>query len=121
AVGVPVQAGLADQDLERAPERLGHALDLVAQRVDLHAAGRGRRLADARRRAVGAEHVAQRLRPLAGRDAGAGGLDRRGHDVLALFSADARQLGQRRVDRRLVAVRAPALQRLLLLGLDAGV
>ena len=38
AVGVPVEAGLADEDLQRAPERLADARDLVAQLHQLLAA-----------------------------------------------------------------------------------
>ena len=73
AVGVPVEAGLADQDLHRAAERLGRAGDLVAQLG--HVLGRRRGAAASPMpvgRAVGAEDVAQRLRPLAGGGAGAG-------------------------------------------------
>ncbi len=87
-VGVPVEPGLADQDLQRAPERLADARDLVAQ---LLVGGGGGGVAHAGRRAVGAEDVAQRTGPLAGRHAGAGGGERRLHDVL-LARGDPSQL-----------------------------
>ena len=78
AVGVAVEAGLADEDLQPAPERLADALDLLAQLGSSSVvAGAGGGLADAGRRAVLAEGVAQRRRPLAGRHARAGGRDRR--------------------------------------------
>jgi hypothetical protein len=121
AVGVPVQARLADQDLQPPAERLGDPVDLVA------AAPRGGRPRlrqsppHAGGRAVGTEDLAQRLRPLAGGTAGAGCGDRRRHDVLVLLARHARELGQRRVDRALVARLAPAAQVGDLLGLDLGV
>ena len=100
----------------RRPERLADALDLVAQLVErVVRAADGGGLADAGRRAVLAERVAQRLRPLAGRHARAGGRDRRGHDVLVRLRRDARELGERGVDGGLVALGAPALERLALL------
>ena len=68
AVGVAVETGLADEELQPPAERLADPLDLVAQLGDLLARDR-RGLADAGRRPVLAEHVAQRLRPLAGRGA----------------------------------------------------
>ena len=82
----------------------------------------GARLADAGRRAVVAEDVAQRLRPLAGRHAGAGGGDRRGHDVLVVVAAPRAAARRARASTaRRVALRAPLAQRRDLLGLDAGV
>ena len=76
---------------------------------------RGRRgLADAGRRAVGAEGVAQGLRPFAGGHAGAGGLDGRLHHVLVGRGGGA-ELVERGVDPGLVALGAPLVQRGLLL------
>ena len=122
AVGVAVEAGLADQDLRPAADRLGDALDLLAQRgqVGLVAVARGG-LADAGRRAELAEGLAQRGRPLAGRHAGLGGRDRRGHDVLVGLR-DAAQLGQRGLGRGARRATArQAIDRVALLGLDGGV
>ena len=83
AVGVAVETGLADEELEPAPERLADPLDLVVELGEILA--RRRRVASPT--PVGARYspntLAQRLRPLAGRDAGAGGGDRRRHDVLS--------------------------------------
>ena len=62
--------------------------------------GRRRRLADAGRRAVGAERVAQALRPLAGRHARARGRDRRRHDVLVGARATRASSSSARRDRR---------------------
>ena len=56
AVGVPVEARLADQELQPAAERLAEPLDLVAQLGHVLAGDRGR-LADAGGRAVLAEHA----------------------------------------------------------------
>ena len=124
AVGVPVEAGLADEDLRPAAEPLLQARDLLAQLAQI----RVRRfvpagLADAGGGAVGAEHLAQRARPLARRGAGARGGDRRDHQVLlrALLGGDPRELGEGRVDGPLVALGAPAAHGLDLLGLDRGV
>ena len=67
AVGVPVEARLADEDLQPPPDRLADAVDLVAQLLERRGVGRaGRRLADAGGRAVLAEGLAQRAGPLAG-------------------------------------------------------
>ncbi len=115
AVGVPVEPGLADQDLQRAPERLADARDLVAQ---LLVGGGGGGVADAGRRAVGAEDVAQRARPLAGRHAGAGGGQRRLHDVL-VARGDPPQLVERRA--HVAACGAPRREPGTRLGLDARV
>src|SRR3989442_8476364 len=83
AVRVAVEPGLADDDpgttpVPRAPRRhtRAHRLDaraLEAEVLTLHAA----------RRAALAERLAQRLRPLAGRDPGACAGDRGGHQGLA--------------------------------------
>ena len=120
AVGVAVEAGLADEDLRRAADRLADAGDLVAQLGDLLGRGGRGRLADAGRRAVGAERVAQRLRPLAGGGARAGGGDRRLHHVL-VGRGDARELLQRGGHGGLVALRAPLAERVERLLLDGGV
>src|SRR5204862_251538 len=108
AAGVTVEARLAHEDLQLAPEALRHTLDLVAQGSEVLAAA-GHRLADARRRAIGAEHVPQRLRPLAGGRSGAGGGDRRRHDVLVLVVRGAREPLERVMHRGLVARGAPPL------------
>ena len=82
----------------------------------------GRRGAvDAGRRPVGAEGLAQDRRPLAGRRARLGGGDRRRHHVLGLVGGDLGQLGERRLDRVLVALGLPGLERLDPLALDLGV
>src|SRR5438105_5736060 len=83
AVRVAVEPGLADDDpgtapVPRAPRRhaRAHRLDaraLQAEALTLHAG----------RRAVLAEHLAQRIRPLAGRDPGARAGDRGGPQVPA--------------------------------------
>ena len=77
-------------------------------------------LADAGRRAVGAERVAQRLRPLAGRRARAGGGDRRLHHVLAR-GGHAGELPERGGHGGLVAAGAPLAERVERLLLDLGV
>ncbi len=120
AVRVPVEPGLADQDLEPAAQRLADPRHLLAQ---LGHRGAGRRrggLADAGRRPVGAERVAQRLRPLAGRHAGARRGDRRRHDVLVRCGHPG-QVRERRLHGGVVAPLAPGHERLALLGLDGGV
>ena len=92
AVRVAVEAGLADQDLDPVAELLGDLVDpLAGLGQQLPVAG-GRRAADAGRAAVGAEDLAQGLRPLAGRGAGPGGGDRRRHHVLVLVGGDPGQL-----------------------------
>ena len=67
AVGVPVEARLADEDLRAAPEPLLQARDLAAQlaraRRPSPAIARRAGLADAGRGAVAAEHLAQRRAP----------------------------------------------------------
>ena len=103
----PSSPGLPTRIFSRAAQALAERGDLVAQRGDVLARRRrARRLADARRRAVGAERVAQRLRPLAGRRARAGGGDRGGHDVLVARARRARARRARRAPRRRRAPRA---------------
>ena len=65
--------------------------------------------ADAGRRAVFAEGLAQRPAPFAGGDAGFGAGDGGRHDVGAA-GGGAFQFGERVVDRRVVALRAPGFQ-----------
>src|SRR5436305_943771 len=84
AVGVAVQPRLADEDLQRPAEALGHARDLLAQRGEVLVVAARDGVAHSGGGAVGAEHVAQRLGPLAGRGARAGRRDRGGPDVLVL-------------------------------------
>ena len=115
-----VEPRLADKDLQPAPERLADALDLLPQGLEVLRGRRRRCLAHAGRRAVLAERLTQRRRPLAGRHADAGGGDRRGHDVL-VAAGDPRELRERGVDPRLVSGSAPAGDRLALLGLDLGI
>ena len=115
-----VQAGLADEELETAPERLAQPLDLLAQLGHLLATDCGG-LADPGRGAVLAERLAERLRPLAGGGAGAGGGDRGRHDVLAVLGGHPGQLGERLVSFCLIAPRAPGLDSCLLVGLDLGI
>src|SRR3954451_19846635 len=83
AVGMAVQPGLADEELETTPERLAQQLDLLAQLCHLLTTDGGG-LAYPGRGAVLAERLAERLRPLPGGGAGAGGGDRGRHDVLAV-------------------------------------
>src|SRR5262249_54085522 len=113
---VAVEPGLADQEFHAAAELLRHAVDLGAQvvesgRVVAHAA------ADAGRRAILAEAVAQYRAPFAGGDAGLRAGDRGRHDVVAR-ARGAGGLGARRLHRLVVARRAPGLEPCDLLGLD---
>ena len=64
-VGVAVEAGLADEELDPATEGFADALDLLAHLGHVLAGDRGG-LADPGRGAVLAKRVAQRLGPLAG-------------------------------------------------------
>lgn len=86
AVGVPVQAGLADQQAQPARAELvgraGHLLaDLVHRRTGL-GGDRDRGRGDSGGGAELAEHLAQGAGPLAGGDTGAGALQRGFHQVL---------------------------------------
>ena len=101
AVGMTVEAGLADKKFDAPPELLGNALDVGAQRV--HAFGRAPRGAgDAGRRAIFAEHFAEDAAPFAGGDAGLRARDRCRHDIAAFFCS-AFELFQRRSDSFCVA------------------
>jgi hypothetical protein len=117
-VGMPVEARLAHEDLQPPPDRLAHPVDLLAQLLERRrVAGPGRGLAHAGGSAELAEGSAQGVGPLAGGGARARGGQRRLHDV-ALARSHLAQRGERGVDRRLVALGAPARDRraLLLLG-----
>src|SRR5580700_7783707 len=108
AVGVAVKSGLAHQECQPASELARHAVDLAADVVepfDVVAHG----LADASRRAVFAERLAKRPAPLAGGNAGLGARDRRRHDV-APAGGRAFEFGQRRLDLRVIALRAPGFE-----------
>ena len=78
----PSRPGLADQDLEPAPERLGHPLDPVAQLGERVVGGRGGGVADARS-ARGTRRTPRAARrahsPVVAPARGSG--DRGGHDV----------------------------------------
>ena len=76
-----------------------------------------RRAADAGRRAIFAERLAQCLAPFAGGDAGFRRCDRCGHDVAA-FGRSGAQVLQRGRDGFRVALRAPCVKARDLLGLD---
>src|SRR6266576_2764481 len=101
-----VETWLADEDLRPSTELLLKARDLLAQLIDLLGPAERRRLAHTGRRAVAAEDLAQRARPLAGGGACASRGDRRDHQVLAgaLITRDGGQLAERRIDRLLIAL-----------------
>ncbi len=82
AVGMAVEARLADQKFQPPAELFRHPVDLGADVVEAFGvvAHGG---ADAGRRAVFAERGAQRKAPFAGGDAGFGAVDRGRHDVVA--------------------------------------
>src|SRR3954451_11774429 len=120
AVGVPVEARLADEDLQPAPERVAHALDLLAQRLEVLGREGRRGLADAGRRAELAERLAQGGGPLAGRRPRSGGFERRRHDVLVARGRRG-ELLERGVDGGPVTLGAPRDDRLALLRLERGV
>ena len=115
AVGMAVEAGLADQERHSPPELARNAIDVGANVVEA-ADVVAHRLADAGRRAVFAEGFAQGPAPFAGGDAGFGAGDRRRHDVGAA-GRGALEVSQRRRDRAGVARRAPGLQPLDLIDL----
>ena len=82
AVRVPVEAGLADQQLQRASEPARQRAHALAHRRGVVARPPPtRRPTIAGRRAVLAEAAPQGVGPLAGRDAGLRGADRDGHHV----------------------------------------
>src|SRR5690348_814041 len=103
AVGVAVEAGLADEESHAPAEFLRDAVDIgadVVQTGDVVAHG----AADAGRRAVFAEGLAQGPAPFAGRDAGLRAGDRGRHDVAAALRR-ALERRERRLDRARVALR----------------
>src|SRR5215207_6016016 len=118
AVGVAVEPRLADQDLDPVTDLLGHLVYARAGLVEQLAVAVGCRAADPGRPAIGTEDLAQRLRPLPGGGAGAGGGDRRRHDVPLLRGGDLRQLLEGGLHGRLVAVGAPGFERLDPFALD---
>src|SRR6185295_1581228 len=115
AIGVAVEPRLADQKGQAPPELARDAVDLGADGVE---AGDvvTRRIADAGRRAVFAERLAQRPAPFAGGDAGLGAFDRGRHDVL-IAGGGALEVLQRGGHGTLVARGAPGLEPLDLVAL----
>lgn len=106
AVGVSVEARLADQEAELAAHFVTGAADLLADlghRRALLGGDRDRRRRDARGGAELAEHLAQGRGPLAGRDPGAGAFEGGLHEVLrtgrGLLEAVERLPGGRVVER----------------------
>src|SRR3954451_15140103 len=120
AVGVPVEARLADEDLQPAPERVADPLDLLAQRLEVVRRDARRGLADAGRGAELAERLAQGGGPLAGRRPRARGFERGRHDVLVAGGGRG-ELVEGRIDGALVALGAPRDDGLALLRLERGV
>ena len=105
AVGVAVEAGLAHEDADRVAELVGARLHPGSRpRPSPSPAGRVH-AADAGRRAVLAEHLAQRARPLADGAAGACERDRGGHEVARVPAATSRTVVERARDRVGVALR----------------
>ncbi len=120
AVGMSVEARLADQQLDAAAEARGHLVDLAAHGHEILVAALRHGAADAGRCAILAEDAAQGGAPLAGRDAGLGAGDRRLHDVAA-FLGGAFEFGEGRLDGLGVTRGAPGLEAGDLLGLDGGI
>src|SRR5213593_4286582 len=83
AVRVAVEPGLADDDPGTTPVPGAPRSHARPHRLDARALEAEALALDAGRRAVLAEHLAQRIGPLAGRDPGARAGDRGGHQVLA--------------------------------------
>ncbi len=118
AVGMAVEARLADEKFDPAAELQRHALDLAAQGVEIarflsrfqRNSGRGAELA---------EFGPQRVAPFAGGDAGLGRFDRRGHDVDA-GGRGRTQSADRLADAALIARGAPGTERRDLLRLGPG-
>jgi hypothetical protein len=112
AVGMAVEAGLADQDLRAAAEPLSELRHLPAQLRELprRAAAVGvlerlaAGLADAGGGAVAAEDVAQGACPLARRRARARRRDRGEHQVLLRTARRARERAQSLIHSRLIAL-----------------
>ena len=121
AVRVAVEPGLAHEQADRAgrptPRRSPRTRSRTAS-ISAPAAARDR--ADAGRAAVLAEHLAQRAGPFADGPARLRERDRRGHEVLG-GRRDRAQARERGVDRRVVARRAPLLDRVDVLALDRGI
>ena len=106
AVGVTVEAGLADEEPDRpSAGRLRDRPNVLADRLDLRP-DRARDRADPGGPAVLAEHLAQRAGPLADGPARPRELDRRGHEVLG-GGRDRAQTRERGLDRGVVAAGAP--------------
>ena len=82
AVGMAIEAGLADQEFQPAAEFGRERINTLAHGGQIAGIVAGR-LANAGGRAVFAEDVAQGPAPLAGGHAGLGGGNRRFHDVAA--------------------------------------
>ena len=115
AVGMAVEAGLADQEFQPPAEFFRHAVDFGADVVEaLGIVAHGG--ADAGRRAVFAEGGAQRKAPFAGGDAGFGAGDRGRHDVAAGLRRLAQRI-ERGGDRLAVARGAPGREPRDLVGL----
>src|SRR6185437_6086531 len=110
-----VEAGLADQELDAAPEPVRDRFDGCPDGLELSPVACDGGLRNAGRSAVLTEDLAQRRAPLAGRDAGLGGGDRRLHDIAALPGGPF-DLGKSGGGFFGVAVFAPSLQFADLLG-----
>ena len=105
-----VEAGLADEELDAPAELARHALDVGADLVEACRPSVRAARADAGRRAILAEHLAQRRAPFAGGDAGLGAGDRGRHDVARLPCRGLRRSLERGATGLGVARRAPGLQ-----------
>ena len=108
AVGMAVEPGLADQERQTTTELARNAVDVganIVEPADVVAHG----AADAGRRAVFAERLAQRPAPFAGGDAGFGAGDGGRHDVAAARGGALERV-ERGLDRGIVALRAPGFQ-----------
>src|SRR5262249_50034020 len=66
AIGMTIEAGLTDEELDTPAEAVGHFVDAGAYGLQLCAVAGDGRLCDAGRRAVFAEDFAQRRAPFAG-------------------------------------------------------
>ncbi len=105
AVGMAVEAGLADDEARRLAELLGEVGDKQAHvALDLRRGSRAVTPVGAR---YSPKTAPQRLAPLAGGDAGLGGSDRGRHDVAALAGGGLERV-ERRIDGLAVARGAPA-------------
>ncbi len=104
-----IEPRLADDIGQRAAEPLRHPLDLALHLLQIFIAARLDHDGNARRPAILAERLAQRLTPLADRDTGLRRRNARRHDVRAAHRRRA-QLAQRICCRIRVALRPPRLQ-----------